>query len=340
MKFKGLSKIAIAGAALAATAATLGTSTYAWYVSNDKVAMDGVTGATAGEEVGANLVISGNEIAATGDSPASWGPKVKLTKATDGTEYTTEGTSSLFLATALDPQSMDESAQTETWKDNEGTDITTKAKFIEFKIWIKNSKDALLEPRFGVANTTDSAALKTQTAYNPNGLPTGVNSGDSFTVDAVQALRMEITKESVAAYSGASSTLQYTGDSITKEIFKVAEASYKTNLEDKYATDTTIFKTGGDANEYYKNMKGIAAYNTTGYGVTDGAGTSKASVYTNEKAEWGKFNVKADEAIKLTFRIWLEGADKDCWDSCIAQTFAFNLNFAVTKEQNNQQTNP
>lgn len=335
MKFKGLSKIAIAGAALAATAATLGTSTYAWYVSNDKVAMDGVTGATAGEEVGANLVISGNKIATgNADSPASWGPKVTLGKATDGTEYATVGTSSKFLAVPLDPQSMDTTASTETWMDDEGTDITTAAKFIEFKVWIKNSKAALIEPRFGVANTTDSAALKTQTAYNPNGLPTNVNSGDSFTVDAINALRMEITKESVADYSAQGLELTYTGATVTKEIFKVAETAYKTNLEDKYATDTTVFKTGGDANEYYKNMKGVAAYNTTGYGVTDGAGTSKdaaenGKVYADEKAEWGSFNVKADEAVKLTFRIWLEGADKDCWDSCIGQTFAFNLKFAV-----------
>ncbi len=336
MKFKGLSKIAIAGAALAATAATLGTSTYAWYVSNDNVAMDGVTGATAGTEVGANLVIAGNLVGENGtDSPSSYGPSVSLDAAADRTAYTaTDGTSDgLFLAEALNPQSKNIEAQTETWMNADGTTNTTP-RFIEFKVWIKNSKDATIVPEFGIENVTTAENLKTQTAYNPTGLPTKkagennpVKSGDSFTVDAIQALRMEITKKSAVSYPTA-----------VTEVYKVAEMAKTPELNGKYTTDATKFATGGDANVYYKNMKNAVAYNTTAE-----TGVSKdvsGAIYTGEKDAWSNFAVKADEDVLVSFRIWLEGADKDCWDSCINQTFNFNLKFTVYKEQNNQQTNP
>jgi len=328
MKFKSLSKIAIAGAALAATAATLGTSTYAWYVSNDNVAMSGVTGATAGTEVGANLVIASNLVTSTGDAPYNWGPSITLAQAADRSAYTQENSYGKFVAEALNPQSAEDiTASTIAWKDADGAAAT--ATFIEFKVWIKNSKAAVITPEFGLANTT-TGTLKTQTAYNPNGLPTkkagantAVQPNDSFTVDAVQALRMEIVKESETTYASTNKTT---------EIFKVAEMAKNTELNAGYTTDASKFATGGDANEYYKNMKGKTAYNTTGYSAADrttGSGVSLANVYSGEKSEWGTFNVAADEAVKLSFRIWLEGADADCWDSCIAQTFAFNLKFTA-----------
>jgi hypothetical protein len=336
MKLKGLSKIAIAGAALAATAATLGTSTYAWYVSNDNVAMDGVTGATAGTEVGSNLIIAGNLVTADGDAPSIYGPSVSLTAAGDRTAYEkTDGTSdSLFLAEALNPQSAEDiTASTIAWKNADGTANNTP-RFIEFKVWVKNSKDATIVPEFGIENATTDANLKTQTAYNPQGLPTkkagadtAVKSGDSFTVDAIQALRMEITKKSAVTYSTPET-----------EIYKVAEMAKTTALNGTYTTDATKFATGGDANLYYKNMKNAVAYNTTA-----DTGVSKdvsGAVYSGEKEAWSNFAVKADEDVLVSFRIWLEGADKDCWDSCINQTFNFNLKFTVYKEQNNQQTNP
>lgn len=321
MKFKGLSKIAIAGAALAATAATLGTSTYAWYVSNANVTMSGVTGATAGEDVGANLVIAGNKVTTDGDAPASWGPSVALAAADDRADYIATTSVSKFLSQALNPQSKDLEASSETWKDAEGETISDTS-FIEFKVWIKNSKAATITPLFGISNTTTN--LVSQTAYNPNGLPTAKPAGgavaadDHFTVDAVQALRMEITKSSETTYS-----------SPVTEVYKVAEMAQTLDFQGAYTTDTTKFATGGDANVYYYNMKNEVAYNTTA-----GTGVSKdvaGAIYTGEKAAWSDFSVAADEAVELSFRIWLEGADKDCFDSCVGQTFSFSLKFtAVT----------
>lgn len=329
MKLKGLSKIAIAGAALAATAATLGTSTYAWYVSNDKVSMTGVQGTTAGDDVGANLVISGNKIVESKDTPASWGPSVQLVKVDAASSLAT--TDSAYLSAPLYPQSKAREANADKgvavgdWINNEGTkmDGTSAAlttTFIEFKVWIKNSKQSNIKPELGIAHNA-SEVLKTQTAYNPNGLPTkkagadtAVQSDDSFTVDAINALRLELTMET----EGTDSTY-LTPDVKTYDVKSIAKT---TNLEEPYTTDATKFATGGDANIYYKNMKGVAAANTN---TTTGASTNETGLQTS----WENFSVKADEAVKLTFKIWLEGADADCFDSCISQIFDFNLKFTA-----------
>jgi hypothetical protein len=58
MKLKGLTKLVLAGTALAATAATLTTSTYAWYVVNTTVKAEGLSGATAGTNIGGSVLIS------------------------------------------------------------------------------------------------------------------------------------------------------------------------------------------------------------------------------------------------------------------------------------------
>ena len=45
---KGLRKLILSGTALAAVAATLGTSTYAWYTANETVSATNINGASAG----------------------------------------------------------------------------------------------------------------------------------------------------------------------------------------------------------------------------------------------------------------------------------------------------
>ena len=58
MKLKGLTKLILAGTALAATAATLTTSTYAWYVTNSTVTVSGIDGTTASAKTSDNLLVA------------------------------------------------------------------------------------------------------------------------------------------------------------------------------------------------------------------------------------------------------------------------------------------
>ena len=57
MKFKGLTKLAMSGVALAAVAATLGTSTYAWYVTNSTATASNIIANTQATS-SSNLLIS------------------------------------------------------------------------------------------------------------------------------------------------------------------------------------------------------------------------------------------------------------------------------------------
>ena len=53
-------KLVLSGLALAATAATLSTSTYAWYVSNTSADVDGGTAATMAGTSSGNLLVAQN----------------------------------------------------------------------------------------------------------------------------------------------------------------------------------------------------------------------------------------------------------------------------------------
>ena len=72
MKLKGLTKLALSGAALAAVAATLGTSTYAWYVTNAKAKVDGINGASQAIGGDTILVAENMEKGTTDEEIAAW----------------------------------------------------------------------------------------------------------------------------------------------------------------------------------------------------------------------------------------------------------------------------
>jgi len=84
MKLRGLTKLALSGVALAAVAATLGTSTYAWYVSNTTATVSGAQGSTAGAETTGSLYAASESMHASGQ----WSNKIALASGTDYTAAT------------------------------------------------------------------------------------------------------------------------------------------------------------------------------------------------------------------------------------------------------------
>lgn len=77
MKLKGITKLVLAGTALAATAATLTTSTYAWYVTNASVEAKGVSGSVASTSTG-SLYIAKNTVVSTADVPGVYKTDITL----------------------------------------------------------------------------------------------------------------------------------------------------------------------------------------------------------------------------------------------------------------------
>jgi hypothetical protein len=145
MKLKGLSKIAIAGAALAATAATLGTSTYAWYVSNVEATATGVV-AQMQDSTGGSVYISKNgtkfyssvtftdDDFNTGEAPNNVNDDLFPITTSDGLAFT----------------------------DDDGETVTGKKLVVS--MWLKADSAITVTPRLGVTNNS-TAANVAQTLY-------------------------------------------------------------------------------------------------------------------------------------------------------------------------------
>jgi len=233
MKLKGISKLVLAGTALAATAATLTTATYAWYVTNKTVTATGVQGQVAGEALEGSLFIAKDKGATT--EPGNYGTEITLVGIERGTDLQ-EGN---YYNDQLDAQSIatadiyDEcpadlaawAANTKYYTEDAGeytlvdqTAVTTPAagttyytqrcakgdwvdkegkkitgSLLTFKMWLKASAAGTASVILTVDNKTE-AAIK-QTALTGSGLPNTITQGSQFAVDAVTAMRLRVTQQ-------------------------------------------------------------------------------------------------------------------------------------------------
>ncbi|MDY5983196.1 MAG: hypothetical protein SPJ17_05820, partial [Anaeroplasma sp.] len=69
---------------------------------------------------------------------------------------------------------------------------------------------------------------------------------------------------------------------------------------------------GGDAHAYYTAVTGYIPWTTQ----------------TPSNA-LGSFNTTADTQQKVTYTIYLDGADPDCYNSCAGWDIAFDLQFTI-----------
>ena len=293
MKLKGLTKLVLAGTALAATAATLTTSTYAWYVTNNKVEATGVSGATAGDSVAGSLLISQNSASTT---PLNYTTKINLTSDVQATALVPQtkapkdSSNYYYVTTASTPQSgtkyytantsltsFEEATSLTTfasntvyyeaspitdgqvWVDKEGKKIDSPTT-VKFSFWLKSSSTmdgVSVYTKFANTATDVVAAAKKQTFYAGTGLPTGMVKGDTFAVDAVYALRMEVEQQAYTITGATPDTYTLTADT--------------TALADK-----DYYTRSGDAEPYtYTKMTSVEV------GVTDVTGKYEFTAATN-----------------------------------------------------------
>jgi len=299
MKLKGLSKIAIAGAALAATAATLGTSTYAWYVSNQEATATGVV-AQMQDSTGGSVYISkdGEKFSsavqftstdfADGNEPGNVNAEFLPVTTDDGVSFTKMSTTGTLVAEA-------------------GSKLVVS-------VWLKADSTINVTPRLGVANTTANPASKAQTLYAD--INTNYSAGDTLVVDAVEALRMAVAEVTDGETPTVGTATIYDVKSIAKNPANLAQA-YSTPSGFASATDVAV--TGradslGAAHGYYADVTGSAP--------TD---TEPAAATTS----WGNIALTGNVAKHLQFTFWLEGADTECFDSCAGQTVQFTFDFLL-----------
>lgn len=402
MKFKGLTKIALAGAAVAVTAATLATSTYAWYVTNDTATVDGLTGSVAAVG-GGNILVAQAKNGANGDLPggfstgfsitstnviAPW--KVTLNSSTS--KYTKESTGLIpvtpgtFAAEqnnngTITPAALTADATLASWVNEKGQAITTpewtdednatagEVRYIEFKLWLMSTEDVSEATlKLNLHNTTQT--LPTQQAYNDAGVAAntqGLKTGRTIALNALEAVRIAYTEDdtvftAVANPTGNPSTSDYyevvsnnyalsadTTVDANKTYYTKATNAANYNIFDAYAqaetktADLTFDdSTGFDANEYYyaiMNQIPVGAAYTAS--ISNNVRTDTITNYSiaapskklpkkgaASSADQVTLSLTANVAKKLTFRVWLEGTDAQCFDCCTGQTFDFDLEFS------------
>lgn len=297
-------KLFLSVAALAVCAATLVSTTFAWYVSNSKATVSGVAGSTAGTEVSGNLLVAENTTTEGTDKAGAYTQDLVLTINGGPLQPVTK-------ATAADDANNVEIGD---WVDKEGKAAVESDKgknYMQVKFWVMSTKAQAVNFSYEVTNKTDADDVKKQKAYTATGAP--VAQGTEFAVDAVNALRMNITATAPAT-SG--------GENINADLGVAETATIKT------AAETTALFTAnstGDANKYYQQLLGKIPYGCEK--TVDTVTTAESPAAPNTDVE--TVYLAANTEVLMTITIWLEGTDKDCFDSCISQAFDFKFIFEV-----------
>ena len=273
MKKSRIAKLALMGASITALAATLTTSTYAWYVSNKQASMTNGTGATGAAGSDGSILLSWSGDTGKWFKEISFADSdaVKTVAPLQPVSYVTDGFYGITSAGAKGDLSTD---------------------YITFTLKIKSdaattSKPVNVTPVMTL-NTTKQSTNTGQVAYVGDGLPTAAgtvenklpSAGSTFTVDAKKALYVQQTVGSNVTY---------------------------------LAADTTT--TGGNAHTYYHAVTGSDPYVTAPVNATG----------------LGAITLTSSAAVDLTYVIFLDGGDTDCFNSCAGWNIAFSLTYSVVE---------
>lgn len=289
-------KLVLSGLALAATAATLSTSTYAWYVSNDNAKVTGANTAVTGGEVGGNLLVAANTVVDGKDTADIYSSSADISN----------GLANVTLNPFHLVKTTEGETTTYSYVNEKGETVGEAAACQVFKFWVLSSEKTEIYVSTTAANTTTSSEIVKQTSYNKSysAGSTAVNS--QFYVDAGNALRY-----SVQIGADAAPTF-YDNDKFTSTYTALSGAA-----------------TGGNAHQYYNAILGTPVKYAE----------DEAALSTSE---FTKFTVEKGKETLITIKVWLEGADTECFDSCRAQKFTYTFDLSGTAPAGNgtQGTDP
>lgn len=311
MKKSRIAKLALMGASITALAATLTTSTYAWYVSNKTADVKKVTGITnAGASDGS---ISLSTTGAAGEFYKS----ISLTSTTNYNAYVAEGTSSVQLepVTTTDGVTFYQPTYTKatsTWADG---DAVTGKNFY-FMFYIQAAAGCTVAPTVKVTNKT--TVVPKAIDYSAAGNITGsAVDGQDYTIDALNALHMSLVPTVSGGNAGA-----YVASGATAGDTQVQAVLGGTGVTTvlSSAIDGYDRKATGGAHNYFTEIMGYApAYSAVRY-------NDSASGYS----AFENITLTANTPVKLEYRIWLDGGDDQCLNPCVSQQFEFEFSYTVT----------
>jgi len=325
MKLKGLTKLALSGVALAAVAATLGTSTYAWYVTNSSATVTGVQGSAQAGGLG-NVLVAQKSSAQGALNGHGTFEKTQAINTTNMAQTTTAaGLVPYTPVSAADSTAVTSTAATllngdTKWVDSKAVELTTgkagKA-YLEFDVWVLSTDATKVNFNFSIENTTAADKITQQVAYAATGIGT-TTQGTKFAVNIVDALRIAYTQYDYTE-AQANSTTASDGTPANSSVF----------FDSSKATDATGVATGAtfvdassfDAHSYYHAVLGASDKILEAGPTVNGI---KAQEITLTKGVESR----------LHFYVWLEGTDAQCFDSCSGQSFNIGLEFVANKQAN------
>ena len=319
MKKSRIAKFALLGASTAALAATLTTSTYAWYVSNKTANVNAVTGSTTAGTSDNTIALSTtgkrNEFFKTitlADKDYGLSPVLRK-----------QATLSATGTKTAQYYALDESANNVVLKST-----AESSGWYEYQFYILASVNCTVSPVLTVTNTTENFSTLTQVNYSTatdNKITGGVSAGEKFTTDALKACRISLAVETGVFASDAVDAAYAKADTTT------APSEYTSLLSDAATlaapTGTsygTVHPTGG-AHDYYEFMTSKTLDTTTKVAYTGSA--------------LGGLTLTAGTPVKLVYSIWLDGASDLCFNACQGQTLSVAFNYTATPTTTNQQNN-
>lgn len=341
MKKSRIAKLALMGASITALAATLTTSTYAWYVSNKEANVVGGTGTTGTAGADDSILVSWEGTAghffkeinfadATGATKNALQPihyTEATTEAITAVTYTAQeiATAKANVQAAIDAvvQETGETASAYAAR-KAAAEATAKAANPACDATTSNTKVAAFPASaagfYGVGDAGARGA--SSTAYIKFDVYVYAAAGATVTptitittnYDSSDPENSQIAYTGIGLPNGKSSGQTFSIDPL-KAIW-VQE--YVDNGDKNYYAPDTTATAGANAHDYYTSVTHDALW------ATSTADSAALPDITLDEDEDGDYSTKK----KVTFVIYLDGADVDCFNSCAGYDIAFNVKFA------------
>lgn len=303
MKLKG--KLIMSAAALAACAATLTSTTYAWYTTNTDVNANGISGATAS---------SGDTSIFISKDHEEWGQTVTITA---------DDTNGNFKSASLIPlQNSVAGAAFGAMTQLDGTTAGIKNNVLTFDLYVKTAAttneapiDLYLSKFIVTANavTTSDNLLNGKTVTSGSSLDTyGINTTTTGSVTSVKNYGIDATRAlsmtTVASYDGGTAV---------------------NGLYDLANCGTKIDSTGAAAGEGVNALKYYNSVMNKELAIPVDYTKNLVSFNSENSYKIGEVDQTGNKYTTITFTIYLDGWDDYCFDACKGAEFTVNLSFTT-----------
>ena len=360
-------KIALSCAALAASAATLATTTFAWYTSNAKVSASNITAGTS--DTGASTLQISTKLAEGYGSAIDFAQAayqgsannnnldntsidellVPVQYGADGNGTPAATESSITLANGQKSIFYDQGSAIAQAQAGSSAVVgaANSGSVVNFSLFFKNPGATEAAPvylnKFNIVNTSSSLRATQVAAPSRAGIPSSFTS-NNYTVDLLRALKIAVWS---TTYTDGQATPNATTD--IKQVWgvngysanndSIGTGSVGTGSWDAHAylNDARGFALGvGGENEAISDEEKITGSSykelQEGSGSLSTAitiGSIPAVVVTGEELD---ATVADQDVLRVDFFIFVDGWDFACFDAVQGQTFELDLGFALSSD--------